>query len=172
MWVWQQEDRKLVSWDWSSPQKCFSWGWCFLGSTICGFWQEVGGRKDHHTVRVSRIILLTNCLAYQRQLGHADLDFDFKVFLPKPKTTVSLEVIYTTSVVPTCTIPSPTFKTFVIRSRQHERVTWLQSTCNTMYYWDVCWCSFLKSFGRFAYYHFQEVFKEQLHLALLIQILI
>lgn len=37
------------------------------------------------------------------------LELDFKVFLPKPKTTVALEVLYITALVPIHMFPSPPF---------------------------------------------------------------
>lgn len=63
----------------------FSWGRCFLGSLICGFWQEAGGREDHHSVGDGRIILLTNGFADERHLDHTGLEFDWGLFSPSQR---------------------------------------------------------------------------------------
>lgn len=142
--MWQLEYRKLTSWGWcTKKKKCFFWGCCSLGFIICGFWQEVEGLEDHHACRVGRMILLT-MICWLETSGPYWVLFDFKVFLPRPKTMFSLEVLYITALVSLHTVLSPVFKTFVIRSRQCERVTWFQSTCDTIYCtcWDFCYFLF------------------------------
>lgn len=73
----------------------FFQAWCFLGSIICGFPKEGGRQGAHHMVGAGRI-LLTNDFADLRHLGHIGLQSDFKIFLPRPKTMFSLEVLGTT----------------------------------------------------------------------------
>lgn len=78
----------------------FFQAWYFLGSIICGFPWEKGRLEDHHTVGVGRI-LLTSDFADLRHLGHIGLQSDFKIFLPRPKTMFSLEVLDTAVLEPT-----------------------------------------------------------------------
>lgn len=99
--MWQLEYGELISRAESLPLSTgFFWSQSFLGSILCGFPWEEERLEDHHTLGVGRI-LLTNDFADLRHLGHIGLQSDFKIFLPRPKTMFSLEVLGTAVLEPT-----------------------------------------------------------------------
>lgn len=149
----QLEYGELISSAESPPLNTgFFRAWCFLGSILCGFPWEEGRLEDHLTVGVGWI-LLTNDFADLRHLGHIGLQSDFKIFLPRPKTMFSLEVVGTAVLEPTHTHTHAIFSFALSHCYQMKAMwadLWPQSTYKRMY--PACWCTrlaFLKSFWWF-----------------------
>lgn len=140
----------------------FFWAWRFLGSIVCGFpWFE-GRLEDHLAVGVGWI-LLTNDFADLRHLGHIGLQSDFKIFLPRPKTMFSLEVLGTAVLEPTHTIFALALS-YCYQIKAMWVDLWPQSTYKRTY--PACWCSlcFPEVFLTMLKWSLQGSFKKKFYL--------